>query len=209
MVRNKPLAVMIMAAGQSSRFGSCKLISEIDGQPLLLRTINTARQLCPDDCWVITGAWHDQICQILSEQQPEQLAANLIRHRGWQAGLGSSIALGIRTLSRQYDAVMVVLADQVDLTTSGLQQLRQNFDGSNIVCAHYQNRNAVPAIFGRNSFPELITLTGDQGARALLQQQQIPVIACPMPDAAWDIDHPEDLQEYHQRHLLNSESKPI
>jgi molybdenum cofactor cytidylyltransferase len=51
-----------------------------------------------------------------------------------------------------------------------------------------------PVIFPKDYFCELSQLTGDKGAKELLQQYPQKIISLAMPAAALDVDTPEDLK---------------
>ncbi|OMH26577.1 nucleotidyltransferase family protein [Motiliproteus sp. MSK22-1] len=205
--KSNQIAVMIMAAGQASRFGSCKQLTIIEGKPLLQHCIDKANQLSPDQVYVVTGAWHSAISAARINADIQN--ATLIKHIDWINGLGSSIAQGVSRLAPDYSGVLILLADQIALEVAELQQLITRFNGSNIVCGYYQNKRGVPAIFGANSFSRLQALTGDQGAKSLLYRSHSDndcpdsnapeVIEYPMPAAAIDIDCREDLQKWLKR----------
>ncbi|MCT7654536.1 nucleotidyltransferase family protein [Oceanimonas sp. NS1] len=117
------IATLIMAAGGSTRFGGCKLLASVNGMPLLRRSINTARQVTPGHVFTVTGAWHNEVEQASTDESWEP--SSFIYHRDWARGLGSSIAAGVRHLvagRTGYDAILVMLADQVDLTPPTLRR---------------------------------------------------------------------------------------
>ena len=184
------IAVLIMAAGQASRFGRCKQLAEIAGQPLVQHAINSAYAVCPDDVFVVSGAWH----QVLSEAMEARRlhSAQLFYARHWAAGLGHSIAEGVCQIADQYEGILILLADQVAVSSDDLQRLVDRFTGHNIVCAGYQGKRGVPAIFNKACFPKLMGLTGDRGAQKLLYAKDQAVVVCPMESAAVDIDTEED-----------------
>ena len=190
------MAALIMAAGQASRFGSCKQLAMVHGQPLLQRSIDHANRLCPGQVFVVSGAWHNELSAAIRNGTMKN--ATLIFHSEWVNGLGSSIARGVEFLSPLADSIMIVLADQIALTTEILLRLHSHFDGTNIVCSVYGGRRGVPAIFGRKNFPDLQELRSDRGAQALLYRPDIPIVEYPWEEASIDIDTPEDLQMWEQ-----------
>ena len=53
----------------------------------------------------------------------------------------------------------------------------------------------VPALFSNSLFSELINLEGDKGAKNLMRKYQDEVLAIPIPEAAIDIDTPDDYEK--------------
>ena len=183
------IAALIPAAGRSSRYGSCKQLVEVHGRSLLQHAVDRANQVVPGAVFVVTGAQHQAIAETLHD-------AATIHNPAWRDGLGGSIACGVAGLAPDYDAILIVLADQVALTTEDLQRLCDGFDGGNIVCARYRERRGVPALFCRESYPRLQRLTGDRGAQALLYDAGFRVSEVAMENAAVDIDTARDLDRW-------------
>lgn len=180
------IAALILAGGSSTRFGGCKLLAEIDGRNLLQRSIDLASGVLPGHVHVVTGAWHTQL--MVARAQGQLYGAEFIHATDWSEGMAASLRTGINSLAADYNAVLVLLADQVALTMADLEALLEVFDGQNIACGVYGGRRGVPAVFPRSSFPRLEQLVGDQGAKAVLYESAIPVRECSMPNAQWDID---------------------
>ncbi|MGH9617743.1 MAG: hypothetical protein ACRD28_13465, partial [Acidobacteriaceae bacterium] len=67
-------------------------------------------------------------------------------------------------------------------------------DQESIAASRYAGRGGVPAIFPRATFPALLELIGDQGARAMLQNSGVAIQLVEFPHGELDIDSPEDLR---------------
>jgi CTP:molybdopterin cytidylyltransferase MocA len=114
----------------------------------------------------------------------------------WALGMGSSIACGMRALEQRgfaVNAVAVLLADQPLVKASHLIRMRAALEPNCIaVAAEYGGSVGVPAIFSREVFEELLSLPPEGGAKQLLRQLDADVARFPLPEAAADIDTPED-----------------
>lgn len=189
------LAVVILAAGSGSRFTSSgghgpKQLASIAGLPMLQRAINLANELLPGQVYSLLGSnW-----QCIEQQV---VGTNTIVNPEWQLGLGNSIACALAHLNAEptaYHGVLIMLADQPLLARDKLAAMLDLFDGRRMVCASYQGREGVPAVFPRALFAKLMALEGDAGAKVLLQSVQDKVTVA-MPEAAVDIDTLEDLKQ--------------
>ncbi len=185
------IAALIMAAGSSARFGQCKQLTRVGNKPLLQHSIDLAQAICPGNVFAVSGAWHEKLTKAMNHQEIKNVS--LIYHPEWSEGLSSSIARGVNEVSSRVDSILIMLADQIALTSEDLVQLHNQFTGNNIVCGFYASRRGVPAIFGRNSFKNLTELHGDHGAKALLYDPHVPVVEYALEHAMIDIDTPEDL----------------
>jgi len=184
-------AVLIMAAGRSRRFGlDNKLLAPYRKSSILQHSLDQARAVFNEHVYLVTGCYHQDIQESIQ-------GGTLIYNPDWAQGLGSSIAMGVSKLADRYDGVLIVLGDQVAIESEQLASLQQDFTGRNIVCAYYQHRAGVPAIFPRQCFAYLQMLKGDQGARDLLNGSvsgvEVEIIKRVMPSASIDIDTVGDL----------------
>ena len=179
------IEVLILAAGAASRYGSPKQLINHHGKSLLQHCIDKANEVCPGRVSVVLGANRELIEPLISE-------AKVIRNNHWQQGLGASIAIGVENIDPQSDGLLILLADQIALTIDDLNLLLDAFDGSNTVSSYYAGRRGVPAIFPRSLYAELRALSGDSGAKAVLQRSDIGLLEIDLPLAVMDIDTPED-----------------
>jgi molybdenum cofactor cytidylyltransferase len=189
------LAALIMAAGAASRFGSCKHLVKVEGKPLLQRQVDHLLSAGIEKIFVVSGAW-------LHAHKAANIAhAEFIFNPSWQNGLGDSIARGVKHLADKYDGILITLADQAALTSQDYRTLVDTFNGTHSVCAFYEGKRGVPAIFNASAQKELAHLYGDKGAKLFLQNcasiEQIPI-----PAASIDIDTPDDLKQLHASHSI-------
>ncbi|HEX7816442.1 nucleotidyltransferase family protein [Dyella sp.] len=188
--------IVLLAAGESRRFGSAKQMALIDDVPMLRHAAATA---CATGLQVLAviGARDSDMLPLL-----DGLPLDIVRHVHWRDGLGASIAFGSAELLRRYrhvDGVMICLADQPRITTDDLLalQTRHRAHPAHIVTAHYAGARGAPCLFPRAEAGMLMGLSGDRGARALLRTHP-RVIEVAMPHAALDVDTPQDLPGQHR-----------
>ncbi len=195
--------LVLLAAGASSRFGATKQLAALQGEPMLRRAARIALG-CGRPLLVLGGAHAESVEPCLQD-----LPLCWRVHRGWIDGLGSSIACAITLVQREWpqaSGVLLMLADQplVDLTL--LQRLLKIHADhpADIAAADYGGRHGPPALFPRDCFAALAALQGDRGAQALLLDPPRPLHSVPAPQAAFDIDWPQDYQQA-QRQLEQGE----
>jgi molybdenum cofactor cytidylyltransferase len=183
---------LILAAGNSSRFGGCKLLANWQGKPVLDRVIDVTQSLPLERLAVVTGAYHRDIADYFNNRTLE-----LFYCADWQVGMGNSLAYGVSQLPPE-NAVLVLLGDQPLIDTDDLQQLLTTWKANphKITCAAFASTRGVPAIFPATAKPWLLQLSGDRGAKGLLNGSD--VCAVPMPNAAFDVDTRSDLLHVKQ-----------
>jgi molybdenum cofactor cytidylyltransferase len=184
----KGVHIILLAAGSASRFGGAKQAAPIDGVAMVRRAAQSAIATGAEVI-VVTGAHLEAVHAAV-----EGLPLTLVHNADWQAGMGGSIACGVRALPPQTDAAIIALADQPLVGTAQLRQLIDDprRDTDRIIAAQHGETLGPPCLFPRRYFDELAGLSGMQGARKLLQQHSTNVVAVPMPEAAVDVDTRED-----------------
>ncbi|MXP30248.1 nucleotidyltransferase family protein [Parerythrobacter jejuensis] len=189
------LAIAVLAAGSSQRFGSRdKLTADFRGTMLGLHVTHTLADFSCPRAFVIAS-------QVDHPCAPGWRESGFAVHANARAGegMGTSVALAASlALQAQADALLICLADMPLVPRDHFAALLGGADAlassATRVSTDGKSRQP-PALFGAGHFPALEALGGDRGARALLQQGT--AIPCP---AEWlaDIDDPQTLA------LLNS-----
>ncbi len=184
--------VVILAAGSSTRMGTPKQLLELNGQPLLVRAVEAALASPTWPVVVVLGAHAEKIRPVLA-----RLPVLVTENPAWTEGMAASIREGITMLqqfSRGLDAAVVALCDQPAFSAEVIAQLiaTQRTTGRSIVAARYAGRNGAPALFLHEHFPTLAHLTGEEGARALLNDDPSRVASVDLPALATDLDTPAD-----------------
>lgn len=190
--RVEHIGAIILAAGPSTRMGQPKQLLPIDGQPLLLRAVNAALEAPVWPVVVVLGAHAEHIRPVLA-RSPVLVAEN----PAWAEGMASSLRAGIETLqqfSRALDGTLIALCDQPGFSADVVRRLiaARCTTGRPIVAAQYAGRLGSPALFDRSIFGTLASLTGEEGARALLKGDASQVASVDLPELAFDLDTPAD-----------------
>ena len=139
------LGIIILAAGEARRFGACKQLALFHTKPLLQHVIDAAIPLQPTRLVVMTGKYNEAIAT--ANDEGVLSGAELIYNPDWSSGMSSSIRLGCELLSDDCNQLLVLLADQVLISTSELETLiAQAVDGGS-ACAGFSETVGPPAVF--------------------------------------------------------------
>jgi len=189
---NYPVFAVVLAAGDSSRFGSTKQLQTIDGISLVERAARLAHSVCGDSTLLVTG--HDSAAVARSAGEAARF---IIVNDHYADGMSSSIAAATSALAHTAGAILLILADQPLITTGHLRTMLNSWSGSEneIVATSFADTSGPPVLFPSGAFPVLTRLTGDQGARSVLRDERFIVRTIQFEDAAVDIDAPEDLEQ--------------
>lgn len=184
---------IILAAGEGRRMGALKQMLPYGGGTMLWHVVDTALDAAFGPVVVVVGANADTVREAL--QHKDVLVAE---NPAWQSGMGSSIMAGLKVLQEADDmlgAAAILLADQPAITARQYSSMRTLLQSSaaDAVAAEYAGTVGVPAIFAASCFPKLLSLAPESGAKHLLRDGGLEVVRFPLPEAAHDVDTPDDL----------------
>lgn len=181
---------IVLAAGSATRFGAAKQLAEVDGKSLVERAVEIANDVCQDRCLLVVGHNH-QAVGAACQSQPGFMIVN----DNYATGLGTSLALAVKSIRHVASAVIVLLADQPRITSQHVRALADAWDGSDdeIVATSFAGTQGPPVLFPAACFDELAGLTGDRGGRHLFDDQRFRLSTVVFELASIDIDTPEDL----------------
>jgi molybdenum cofactor cytidylyltransferase len=196
MKRMNDIAIIILAAGSSSRMGQSKQLLLVDGEPLLLKTVKTALEVKAASVIVILGAQDQQHATVI-----QNLAVDIVFNKVWEKGMGSSLKAGLQFIVTHVPAVesaIILVCDQPALTSEHLLNLIQTYkiSGKSIIASYYSNTPGVPVLFGKPHFDELLHLDDSQGAKKIIQQNMAVTEFIHFPEGTIDLDTPGDYQRY-------------
>jgi CTP:molybdopterin cytidylyltransferase MocA len=179
------IAGLVLAAGGGTRFGAePKLLADLHGRPVLQHSLEAATQVrALDRVLVVLGAHAETVLARVPLGRAEPLVC-----KRWHEGLSASLQCGVDALA---DAakIVVTLGDQPLITPSIVERFAREPPGARAV---YDGRPGHPVVLGPQQIRALRGLTGDRGAREILDG---PLVEMGDLDAARDLDTPEDLRE--------------
>jgi len=194
----KQCAVVILAAGKSSRLGQAKQLLPFGDKTLLEHAADIALSSGLRPVIVVLG--YDK--EVMAEKLTG-LDLRLVNNEGWEEGMASSIRCGINELKRYFpnvDGAVIMVCDQPFVSPALLNHLlmSQHKSGKPLVAASYEGIAGIPALFHQNLFPFLLELKGDHGAKKLIMQHPEWVETISFPEGNLDIDTESDYKNLQQ-----------
>lgn len=164
------LALIMLAAGNSRRFGSNKLMYEVDGVSMYQRTLRMlqkAAERIPDSrIVVVTQPQYSEIIDVVKET-----GAEVLFNPKPERGISSSMQIGLEH-AKDVDACLFTVADQPWLTAETIIALYDAFQSENkgMACTVWGEKTGNPCIFSKKYYKELMAISGDRGGKQIIKK---------------------------------------
>jgi len=187
-------AAVVLAAGSSRRMGGGinKLTTLIDGEPMVRRVVRTVLSARSSRVVVVLGHEADLVRAAL-----DGLEAEIAENPDHASGMASSLRVGLGRVS-DHVSVLAALGDMPWVRVDTLNRLIAGAGPGRIVVPVHDGRRGNPVLWDRVFFPQLLTLTGDAGARGLIAARPDAVTAVPVDDLGVlrDVDTPDAVEAH-------------
>lgn len=192
--------VLIIAAGQSKRLGQPKQLLQYEGKSLINRLIDIVIKAGNFPITVVLGSNAEIIARQFTKSN-----LNIVVNDQWEQGMASSIQIGLKQIMNQklgdqqqelMDGVMILVCDQPFISTEHIQNLLQlqAQTGKPIAACYYAGVVGTPALFHKNLFLDLLSLSGDVGAKKIIINRDTEVAKLHFEKGVIDIDTMDDYQ---------------
>jgi len=188
------VAIAILAAGRGSRLGGDipKPLVELRGRPLVSWALGAATASDLRPVVLVVGHGRDAVTRAATE------GVVVVRARRWRRGIARSLRAALQALEpwAQVGAVAIGLADQPLVGADAYRRLAGAYrEGAGLAVATYHGQRRNPVLLGRTMWPRARRLDGDEGARALMGDEDVVEVDCTDTGSAADVDTLDDLRE--------------
>jgi molybdenum cofactor cytidylyltransferase len=193
-------AIIILAAGSSSRMGRSKQLLEIDNTSLLRKTVLTALACGIKNNYVVLGANVEAHRKTIND-----LPIQMVINNEWNNGMGRSLKKGLdvaTTSSPVLEGVTVLVCDQPMLTSQHLNNILQQYldTQKGIVASQYAQTIGVPAFFSKQFFERLNAMGDQHGAKKIIEKYPEAVQTVDFSGGEIDLDKIEDYYHFLKTH---------
>ncbi len=207
MNHEQPLvSAILLAAGLSRRMlGNNKLLMTIADRPIWRWSLENVLRSKVDRVFFVAGD------DISVSDMPAAQKVTFVHNRRPEAGISSSIKVGVAAAAPNSDGILILLADQPNLQPATINRFVEVFRQrlTKIVATKIGSGIGSPALFPREHFEQLSNLHGDRGAQALLKKHGNLAIRVDIPaDELLDVDTLADVENVKQILLAGPEQIP-
>lgn len=181
------VAAVVLAAGESRRFGGRKQLAMFEGRTLLEHVLETAHVAGLRPVVAVVPVWLTR---------PASASGDLVwvRNRSPELGMSHSLHLGLVAVPGETDAAVILLGDQPGVTEATIGAILAARGRTGLVAAHADGRFAPPVLIERSAFQLAHQVDGDVGLRDIIATSRGDVTAVEIDTHPPDIDTPEDLE---------------
>jgi molybdenum cofactor cytidylyltransferase len=182
--RARSVAAIVLAAGRSRRMAPLNklLVADAQGTPMVARVVDNVLASHARPIIVVTGHERDRVEEALAGRPVIFAHAD-----DYAEGLSASLKAGIAALPKDAEGVLVCLGDMPLVAGPMLDRLIAAFDpeeGRAIVMPTFRGKQGNPMLWAREFIPEIMTITGDVGARHLVGKHGDRMVEVEMADDA-------------------------
>lgn len=196
---NNIISYIILAAGESKRFGELKQIYKIKNQSFLKIILQNLYKLSfPSEIIIGVGCQKDKI---ISELQDSIKPLKIVVNKNYKNGQLSTFQECLRKTDPDSDGYMMILSDHPFVQFSTYEKLIKKFYNNNlkgIFIPQFKKRKGHPVLFAKTFKNDLLNAPLDKGARAVVHNNysSVHLVTVPDPYILADIDNKEILKKY-------------
>ncbi|WP_175633152.1 nucleotidyltransferase family protein [Pedobacter ghigonis] len=189
--------IIILAGGNSSRLGQPKQLLTFNGKQLIDIVTEAAIESGFSPVLTVLGGHAKQLAA--------KLKTDFIINQQWEAGISTSIVAGVSAMLQRnsdLDSVILSVSDQPFINAAIFKTLfeAQQISGKGIVASQYASTLGTPVIFTQKYFAQLLALTGNSGAKAIMAENPNDVAIIAFEMGHIDIDTMADYTNLTQQH---------
>ena len=194
------VAAIVLAAGRSSRMAPRnKLLELVEGKPIVARVAEAALGSGARPVIVVTGFEASRVAAALGD-----LEVTIVQNPAHAEGLSTSLRTGLQALPADSDGALILLGDMPEIESSNLEALMAAFaaDQRQAICVPVRHgRRGNPVLWGAAYFAEMMSLSGDMGAKQLMarHQERVTEVAVASDGIFADVDTLSDLARLKAR----------
>ena len=198
MSRKKPTAGIILAAGESIRFGKPKQLLRLKNKYLIEWVLDAALESRLKHIILVLGHEHQRILRALGTKAQHPRLQVVVNHQ-YKQGQSVSLQTGLLKIRDIFPSVMFLVSDQPMLESKTIDyHLDQFWSSDKDICVPaHQGKRGNPTIFSQKFYSQLQQIQGDMGGRKIIQSHPEFVLQIDIdnPLFFFDIDTPADFNK--------------
>ena len=167
------ISAILLAAGQSRRMGGeNKLTKEIEGIPLIKRSVKNIIDSAVDELIIVLGYQKEIIEKLIDKNEKIKFIFN----KNFESGMASSIKTGLNNLSEKTEAFFICLGDMPMVNQNTYNHLIKSRNNKEIIVPTYKGQQGNPVLFDKSMKEKVLDIRGDVGAKKILELNKAKIL---------------------------------
>lgn len=175
------MIAVVLAAGESKRFGAFKSLVEIEGIPMIAKVLRALPQECSK--YVVVGAQKEKLLSVLQSE-----GVKILENSNYKLGIHSSVEIAVSVAIEKKEDLLLTLADLPFVDRKDYQMLMKNFKNYPLFSS-FAGEIGPPALFPLSFLVKIPERPIQKGLKSWIENPQLIEIA----NARFDVDRPSDL----------------
>ena len=173
------ISAILLAAGQSKRMnGENKLTKEIQGTPLIKRSVKNILDSSVQELIIVLGYQKEIIEKLIDKNEKIKIVFN----KNFESGMASSIKTGLNNLSEKTEAFFICLGDMPMINHDIYNQLIKSKNNKEIIVPTHKGQQGNPILFAKTMKEKIMNITGDVGAKKILELNKDKILNLEIKD---------------------------
>jgi len=179
------ISAILLAAGQSKRMdGENKLTKEIKGIPLIKLSVKNILASSVDELIIVLGYQKEIIEKLIDKNEKIKFVFN----KDFESGMATSIKAGLNHLSKKTEAFFICLGDMPMVSHDIYDQLIKSKNNKEVIVPTYKGQQGNPVLFNKSMKEKVIDISGDIGAKKILELNKDKILNLEMNNESITID---------------------
>ena len=179
------ISAILLAAGQSKRMdGENKLTKEIKGIPLIKLSVKNILASSVDELIIVLGYQKEIIEKLIDKNEKIKFVFN----KDFESGMATSIKAGLNHLSKKTEAFFICLGDMPMVSHDIYDQLVKSKNNKEVIVPTYKGKQGNPVLFNKSMKEKVIDISGDIGAKKILELNKDKILNLEMNNESITID---------------------
>ena len=186
---------IFLAAGEGKRFGNGKLLSIIDGEPLVVRSLRGPLDSSLEKVIVVLGFQAELVKEAVKNSFGDNQKVAFANNPGYREGMISTFNTGLAALSGGGPGAMMLLGDMPFVSGGIIDTLIRTWDGRSFLIPEVEGRMVHPRIVPRRLFQDFLDSESMNSGKKVLEKnrKRIRTVSFGNVPEFRDVDRKDDI----------------
>ncbi len=179
--------MIIPAAGKSTRNPPNKLLMPLGDMTVIEQTISMLTKF-PVTITIVTGHQQERLVEVVGKQLVDNI--EIVENPDYETGMASSLIAGISSSTVDFDYYGFCLGDKPFIKEATIRLLLENLlsERPKILAPAFEKKIGHPVFFAKSMKFELLSMSGDKGAKSIIEKNLVDLVEVPVSDKGVILD---------------------